>query len=322
MSALVSVIVPAAIVVLAGVAAGRWLAPDLPTLTRLTLYVLSPALIVDSMLQTELPAAEGIRIAVAFALTTALLYGLVAALARATNLDKPGRTSLLATTIFPNSGNLGLSLTLLALGEEGLQRAIVTYLASALLVFGIGPALVRGGGLRLGIATTIRLPLIWALLAGIGLRVAGITPPLGIDDGIHLLGQATVPILLVTLGVQMSRTRFVPRAHDGAAASLRLGAGPLAAYVAGRAVGLDHPGPPGPGPPMRHPDRGQRPARRRRIRRRQRAGGAGGRLDESARLRHAAGGDVADGDLTGKQPAQVSRRQRPFPGLDSPLLSR
>src|SRR4051812_44040968 len=164
MSALFDVVVPAAIVVLAGYLAAARLEIDLPSIMRLTLYVLSPALIIDSMLQTELPASEGIRIAASFALATALLFMIVSAIARALRADHAVRTSLLAAAIFPNSGNLGLSLTLLALGPEGLQRAIVVYLGSAVLVFGLGPAIVSGGGLKRGVRTTIRLPLMWALV--------------------------------------------------------------------------------------------------------------------------------------------------------------
>jgi len=240
LSALLSVVIPAAIVVLAGYLAGKRLELDLSTLTKLTLYILSPALIVDSMLNTELPAREGLSIVLAFAIATGILFLVVALIAHFGRLPLPVRTSLLASTLFPNTGNLGLSLTLLALGQEGLQRAIVTYLASAVLVFGFGPALVSGQGLRRGIKTTIRLPLMWGLVLGIVLRALNIEIPLGIDDGIHLLAQAAVPVLLITLGMQISRTRFAPGASDFFTSALRLGGGPIAAYAAGRIVGLDH----------------------------------------------------------------------------------
>lgn len=239
MSSLLEVVIPAAIVVIVGYLAGRGLELDLSTLSKITLYLFSPALIIDSLLQTELPAADGLRLAAAFALSTAALYALVVAISLVGRLAKPVRTSLLATTIFPNTGNLGLSLTLLALGEAGLERAIVAYLCSAVLVFGLGPALVSGEGLRRGVRTTLRLPLMWALLAGLALRTFDVTLPFGVDDGIGLLAQAAIPALLVMLGIQMSRTRFVPRPPDFWMAGLRLGVGPLAAYLAGRAVGLD-----------------------------------------------------------------------------------
>jgi predicted permease len=240
MSALLEVVLPAAMVVVAGWAVGRRISLDLPTLTRLTLYLLAPALTLDSMYRSDLPAADGARLFGAFALATGLLFLLVAVVSRGFRIEPPVRKSLIATTLFPNSGNLGLSLTLLALGQPGLERAVVAYVASALLVFGLGPGLVSGEGFRKGLRTTLRLPLIWALVAGLALRVSGITLPVGVADGVHLLGQATVPVLLLTLGLQISRTRFTPRADDVFAAGLRLGGGPAAAYLAGRALGLDH----------------------------------------------------------------------------------
>lgn len=239
MNAIFDVILPAALIVFSGWTIGRRLDLDLATLSKLTLYLLAPALTLDSFYRTELPAREGIRIFIAFAITTAMLYGLVRVVVRLLASDPATTKSLIATTLFPNSGNLGLSLTLLSLGQAGLERAIVTYVASALLVFGLGPGLVSGGGFRKGARTTLRLPLIWALALGLGLRIGNVALPKGVADGLHLLGQATVPILLVTLGIQISRTRFVPRADDGLAAALRLAGGPLAAYIAGRAIGLD-----------------------------------------------------------------------------------
>jgi predicted permease len=240
MTSLFQIVLPAAIVVFAGYVLGRKLTLDLGTLTKLTLYLLSPALTADSMYRTTLPTGEGVRIFIAFTICTVLLYVLVQIIVVVFRAAPPVKKSLIATTLFPNSGNLGLSLTLLALGEAGLQRAIVTYVASALLVFGFGPGIVSGGGFRKGLVTTLRLPLVWALAAGLAVRAADIKLPSGFADALHLLGQAAVPILLITLGLQIARTRFTPRADDLLASGLRLGAGPAAAYAAGRLVGLDH----------------------------------------------------------------------------------
>src|SRR5205823_2249115 len=88
--------------------------------------------------------------------------------------------------------------------------------------------------------TTLRLPLIWALVFGLGVRIAHVHLPTGLTDGVHLLSQAAVPVLLLTLGMQINRTRFTPVPEDLFIASLRLGLGPVTAYVAGRMLGLDH----------------------------------------------------------------------------------
>ena len=239
MSAIFNVVLPVALIVLVGVIAGHRLPIDIASLTKLTLYVFAPALAADAMYRAQLGAGDAIRIFVAFSLTTLLLYALSRFVAHMSGHSISERKSLIATTIFPNSGNFGLSLTVLALGQEGLERGFVTFAASALFVFGLGPALVAGHGIREGFLTTVRLPMIWALVAGIGLRAGDVTLPTGIADGLHLLAGAAIPTLLVTLGLQISRQKFTVQPSDITASGMRLVGGPIVAFTAGKAVGLD-----------------------------------------------------------------------------------
>jgi malate permease and related proteins len=238
-TAIFNVVLPVAIIVLVGVVAGRQLPIDVASLTKITLYVFAPALAADAMYRAQLGAGDATRIFIAFSLTTLALYVLSRVAARVTGQDVSERKSLIATTIFPNSGNFGLSLTVLALGQEGLERGFVTFAASALFVFGLGPGLVSGQGVRNGIVTTLRLPMIWALAVGVALRAGDVSLPTGIEDGLHLLAGAAIPTLLITLGLQISRQKFAVFPSDVTATGMRLIGGPLAAYLAGRAIGLD-----------------------------------------------------------------------------------
>lgn len=238
MNALFEVVLPAALIVFAGYMFGRRIQVDLPTLTKLTLYVLAPALTADGMYRSQLSKGEAGRLFLAFSLATLLLFVLVRVICRFADVSSPVRKSLVATTLFPNTGNLGLSLTFLALGQEGLDRAIIVYVASGMLVFGLGPGIVSGEGFRKGVRSTLRLPTIWGLALGLTFRLFDWHMPTGIESSLHILAQAAIPVLLVTLGIQISRTRFRPEGGDVLAASLRLAAGPLAAAIAAYAVGL------------------------------------------------------------------------------------
>jgi predicted permease len=238
-SALFNVMLPIAIIVAIGVIAGRRLPIDIASLTKLTLYVFAPALAMDSMYRARLEASDAVRIFLAFSLSTLALYVLVRGISLLTSQSAESTKSLVATTIFPNVGNMGLSLTVFALGTEALDRGFVTFAAGALFVFGLGPALVSGQGISEGFRTTIRLPMMWALLVGILLRAFSINLPTGIEDGLHLLANGTIPTLLITLGLQISRQELKVFHSDWLATGLRLGAGPIAAYLAGRIMGLD-----------------------------------------------------------------------------------
>lgn len=78
---------------------------------------------------------------------------------------------------------MGLSLVYFALGEEGLRRAVVYFLLSSALMFGLGPAFIRGGGLKEGLLFTLRLPLFYALFLGLLLKALGLSLPFRLEEG-------------------------------------------------------------------------------------------------------------------------------------------
>lgn len=239
MGAVFNVVLPVALIVLVGFIVGRQIVFDLGSFSKLSLYVLAPALSFNSMYKAQLGASDAIKIFLSFGLSTLFLIIIARSVARITGQTDAGKRSLVATTIFPNVGNFGLSLTLFALGDAGLERGLVTFAAGGLLTFGLGPAIVSGHGFRRGIRTTLRLPMIWALAAGVTFRALDITIPTGIGSSIDLLAGAAIPVLLLLLGLQISQSKVEVEPSDWIACVLRLGVGPIAAYSAGRIIGLD-----------------------------------------------------------------------------------
>ncbi|MCS7193692.1 MAG: AEC family transporter [Meiothermus sp.] len=239
MEALLNTIVPVAFIVLTGYLVGRRIEFDLPTLSKLSIYVLVPVLIFDAMLRARLSSASVLGITLAFFLASAGLYALALLLGRLWRLDAGSTKTLVASATFPNSGNMGLSLTFFALGQPGLDRAVVYFIASSVLMFGLGPAFLRGGGFLQGLLFTLRLPLFWALAGGILVRGFSIPLPLGLDEGVHLLGQACIPVMLLTLGIQIARSKPEWGVFELKASGLRLLAAPGLAALAGWALGLE-----------------------------------------------------------------------------------
>ena len=238
MQALLNTVLPVALVVFSGYLMGKRIPMDLTTLSRLTLYLLVPALIFDAMYRAEYSREGLVGLALGFTLTYLLLFLATTGMARLLGLSPEAAKSLLVCSLFPNSGNMGLSLVYFALGEEGLRRAVVYFILSSVVMFGLGPAFIRGGGLKEGLLFTLRLPLFYALLLGLLLKTLGVSLPFRLDEGLRLMGQAAIPVLLLTLGMQMSQTRFQVGAFEGVASSLRLLVAPLLAYGVGFILGL------------------------------------------------------------------------------------
>ncbi|ETN89387.1 transporter [Thermus sp. NMX2.A1] len=238
MQALLNTVLPVALVIFSGYLMEKRIPMDLTTLSRLTLYLLVPALIFDAMYRAEYSREGLVGLALGFTLTYLLLFLAITGMARLLGLSPEAAKSLLVCSLFPNSGNMGLSLVYFALGEEGLRRAVVYFILSSVVMFGLGPAFIRGGGLKEGLLFTLRLPLFYALLLGLLLKTLGVSLPFRLDEGLRLMGQAAIPVLLLTLGMQMSQTRFQVGAFEGVASSLRLLVAPLLAYGVGFILGL------------------------------------------------------------------------------------
>jgi predicted permease len=238
MAVLLPAIAPVALIILVGFIAGRTLGLDRRTLSRLSLYVLLPALIANSLYGITLTAERALLIVVGFFGASALLYALVYGFCRLLRAHPLQQKTLLATTLFANTGNLGLPFITFALGQTGLERAIVYLVSSSILLTTVGPTLLKGQGLATGLRTTLKLPVFWAMLAGLALQALAITLPLRLDEGLALLGGAAIPVALITLGMQLAKTQFYLDRPVLVAAGLRLALAPAIALLIGRAIGL------------------------------------------------------------------------------------
>ena len=238
MSVLISAVVPITLVALVGVWVGRAFSLDIRTLTRLNIYALLPALVLTGVYGSSLAFATTIRIVAGFLLNCAALYAIATVCAYPLKLTKELRKSLVATTLLANSGNIGLPFILFSLGEAGLERAIVYLISSAIFIASVGPIFLKAEGIRAGLKVTFNLPVFWATLGGIALQIFAWEVPTAFDRALALLSDAAIPIALLILGVQLSRTSLRFGVYEVFAAILRLLVSPLVAYIIGTIVGL------------------------------------------------------------------------------------
>ena len=138
---LLTAIFPVGLIILIGLIAGRSLPLQHQTLSQLILYVLSPALIIDSLYHNNLPIASSLALLEGFVITSGLLYLTIKLLSNIKYFSRTSRTALVATSLFPNNGNMGLSVVSFALGTGGLTRAVIYMVGSSILMFCFGPSI-------------------------------------------------------------------------------------------------------------------------------------------------------------------------------------
>lgn len=236
MIAIFSTVIPVAVIVAIGFLVGKTLLLDLPTLSRLSIYVLLPALIAYKMYRNTLTLDDCLGLIVGCVLTYGLMFLTAMVLGR--GLGNTVQKSLVLTSVMPNAGNMGLAVVLFTLGEPGLDRAIIYLLTSNILLFSITPAFLKGGGWRPGLSLTLKLPLVWAIPVGFALRLFGTSLPLKLDAGLEILAAAATPVAILILGIQIARSPLKFSLYEGGASVLRLLGGAIIAYVVGKALGL------------------------------------------------------------------------------------
>ncbi|MEM9271732.1 MAG: AEC family transporter [Cyanobacteria bacterium P01_F01_bin.143] len=235
---LLPAILPVALIILIGLIVGRSLSLKNQTLSQLILYVLSPALVIDSLYRNDLPITSSLALLKGFVITVGIVYLVVKILSRILKFSSTSTTAFVATSLFPNNGNMGLSVVSFALGTEGLARAVIYMLGSSIVMFCFGPAILRGQGFVSGLKLIFKLPLIWAIAAGLTLRILAVDIPFKLDLAIQQVGAAAIPIALILLGIQLAKTKFTLGLKELLAASIRLLVAPAIAYTVGNILHL------------------------------------------------------------------------------------
>lgn len=174
---------------------------DTGMVTSLVMTLGTPCLVIDTFIRVR-PSAEAFGATVLAGLVVfggfALLGLVVLRLFRWSYRD------YLGSLLFPNMGNMGLPLSLFAFGEEGLALAIVLFALSSIGNFTIGTSIAAG---RFDPKGLLRMPINYAVVIALAIAITGYMPPEWFRNTVNLLGGVTIPLMLVALGVSLSRLR-------------------------------------------------------------------------------------------------------------------
>lgn len=197
---LLSVVAPVFIVALIGLAWARSGAHfDEVSISRLVLNVGIPCLVFRSLTSLDVPPAELARMAgLAASVMSMFAIGGFAVL-KVMNL--PAHTYL-GPLVFANSGNIGLPICLFAFGDAGLALGMAYFAVSSTCHVVLGGPLFAGS---FSLRPFFRSPLTWAVILTVGVVASGVTVPTWIARTTTLLGDIAIPLMLLTLGVSLSK---------------------------------------------------------------------------------------------------------------------
>ncbi len=235
-------ILPIFLVAGVGFALRRLTALDKQTVSRLTFYVFSPALLFDLLVNSTIEAGELGQILL-FAFVAISSMGVIGwVIGRVLNLGRQHTIFLILVAMFGNVGNMGLPLNELRYGAEGLARAAPFLVVSGMLSYTVGVILASLGTQpwQKAVCSLTKLPILYAIIAAISVTIFDLSVPTPLNSAITIAGRGAVPVMLIVLGMQMADVRdFADIRLALPAISLRLVVAPLVAIGLLGLFGLD-----------------------------------------------------------------------------------
>jgi predicted permease len=219
------------LLIAAGFVFAHWKKIHLSSVTELIVYLGTPSLVFSSLASKPLYAGDIIVLLSGILLIFAGVGLLIRLYFLVFHFTSRG---FALPTLFMNAGNMGIPLALFAFGQAGMQRATLLLVMITFLQYSLGIYILNGRG---NWTEIFRLPLIYATLAGLVFNLLQIKLPELLLQPISMLGQATIPFMLISLGYRLHQVESLQWGHALGGALVRIVGGFAAANVAVYLIG-------------------------------------------------------------------------------------
>lgn len=230
LEALLGTVLPVFLLAGLGYVARTVLKAEVKDPAKLAIYLMTPGLIMNSILTSQLVASEVSKIVGYLLLLTLAMILITLGLGHLLGWSISQRNGAVLSTSFMNAANYGLPVVLLAFGQAGFDRAAIFVVIESILMYSVAVFFAARGRLewRSALLSVFKLPLIWAAGTALAIRLAGITLPGFVMKPIAMLASGAVVLVVILLGMQVASIRLTGSLGKiGVATILRLVVSPL-----------------------------------------------------------------------------------------------
>ena len=238
----VQVILPVFLIASAGFAFERKSGAEMRSLANSALYLFAPSLVFSALMKRSVEGDILGRLALFMVLYTTILCLLSYAIARWRNFDGNTTRAFTLTTSMMNIGNFGLPLVFFAYGEASLNISVVLFVLFNIPLGTLAIVIAQGQGVKWqeALKNTLKIPIFYGVALAIACKLLGWQPPDFLLRATDLLGQAAIPVVLILLGMQLSRSKLQQCwGFFSLATFIRLLIGPLLAIGLVTMLGFD-----------------------------------------------------------------------------------
>ena len=231
---LLGIILPVFSIIALGWLYARRAKPDMSQVNRISMNVLAPALVFSALASKDFDVA-GNRMLLVGSVGVVIGSGLLAwPVAR---LMHASIRTFVPPAMFNNCGNMGLPLAVLAYGTAGFAPMVALFTISNLLQFTLGVWIVDH---RARFGSLLRNPMVLSTALGFVFALAHPPLPEWLSVATRLLGDALIPMMLLSLGVRLHEANFDDWRIGIAGGLVCPLAGLAIAALLGPLLGLDH----------------------------------------------------------------------------------
>lgn len=209
---------------------------DIPNLSKLTLYLMSPFLAFNTFYTNALTIDYAYLAIYIFALCLSLIL-LVSLISFLLGYNLQDRCALILVSAFMNNGNYGTPVVLLVFGAVGLDIAVVLMVLQQLAMSTIGIYFAAKGskdanGMKTVMKRVVRMPIAYGALLGLTLQLLHVSLPSALMTCVKLVGDAAIPTIMIVLGMQLAVISFrrIELTKVGIALVLKLLIAPIIAF--------------------------------------------------------------------------------------------
>ena len=237
-----NVVTPVFILVVIGYFVGPRLKIDARSLSRTAYFVFIPAFVFNIISEAKIDSGLALQM-LSFILVAQIAVALLGFLVgKALRQSREITAAFVLIATFGNVGNFGLPLIVFRLGESARTYATVYFVATVFISFVICVGVAswaRSGGVT-AVFSVFKTPALIALIPALVFNITDVEVPIFLSRLSGLLGQAMIPVMLITLGVQMGE---IPKIKINfnvfAASTVRLIGGPVLALLIVPYFGLE-----------------------------------------------------------------------------------
>ncbi len=193
------------LIFLAGYAGQKILRMDLKSVSIAGLYLTVPALMFRTFFQTKLDFTFLQMVIYVFLLSVIIIW-LMKGIGFVKHYSSSVTSGLILATAFMNNGNFGAPVMLFAYGEKGFQYALIilTLHTTMISTFGVYYAAKGKSDIKGSLLSVVKMPMVWGSVLGLLWQYLKLPLPENLYNAVSLVADAAIPIVMLTLGMQLA----------------------------------------------------------------------------------------------------------------------